>query len=250
MSAAGILLAGESNVGLRRRHNEDNFCYDLSPARQTALAVVADGVGGYSNGRIASLIACRDLFRQYRRTSDEELIKNGEKFLRDTVGEINLKIFSRNRFEQQPRPMCTTIVSALFLPEKLVVLNAGDSRCYELRQDGSFYQLTHDHTLWNVFRRRKNNGQYSQPKLYEIVVRALGPRELLRTETHIFPRRPGSRYILCSDGVNHMIGDDEIADCIKRAATPHDAVDLLMRSTLRKGGHDNITIIAAFEKEK
>ena len=46
MSAAGILLAGESNVGLRRRHNEDNFCYDLSPARQTALAVVADGVGG------------------------------------------------------------------------------------------------------------------------------------------------------------------------------------------------------------
>ncbi|MBO5306509.1 MAG: serine/threonine-protein phosphatase, partial [Lentisphaeria bacterium] len=66
MSAADILLAGESNVGLRRRHNEDNFCYDLSPARKTALAVVADGVGGYSNGRMASLITCRDLLRTYQ----------------------------------------------------------------------------------------------------------------------------------------------------------------------------------------
>ncbi|MBQ8754062.1 MAG: serine/threonine-protein phosphatase [Lentisphaeria bacterium] len=250
MSAADILLAGESNVGLRRRHNEDNFCYDLSPARKTALAVVADGVGGYSNGRMASLITCRDLLRKYQQTADEELIKNGEAFLRNTVVAINEKIFSRNRFEQQPRPMCTTVVTALFLPEKLVLLNAGDSRCYELRQDGSFYQLTHDHTLWNVYRRRKNNGQYSKPKLYEIVVRALGPRQLLRTETHILPRRPGSRYILCSDGVNHMIDDDVIADCIKQATSPHDAVDRLMRITLRKGGHDNITIIAAFEKEK
>ena len=85
---------------------------------------------------------------------------------------------------------------------------------------------------------------------YEIVVRALGPRKLLRSEIHTLPRRPGSRYILCSDGVNHMIDDDVIADCIKRAQTPHEAVDLLMRTTLRKGGHDNITIIAAFEREK
>ena len=157
MSQAGIMMAGESNVGLRRRHNEDNFCYDLSPHRETALAVVADGVGGYSNGRMASLIACRDLLRAFQKTTDAELIKNGEKFLRDTVTAINEKIFSRNRFEQQPRPMCTTIVSALFLPETLVLLNAGDSRCYELRADGSLYQLTHDHTLWNVYRRRKNN---------------------------------------------------------------------------------------------
>ena len=250
MNKADILMAAESNVGLRRRHNEDNFCYILSPERETALAVVADGVGGYSNGRMASLITCRDLLRNYIQTSDADLLKNGEKFLRDTVTAINNKIFSRNRFERQPRPMCTTVVSALFLPEKLILLNAGDSRCYELRKDGSFYQLTHDHTLWNVYRRRKNNGQYSKPKLYEIVVRALGPRKLLRSEIHTLPRRPGSRYILCSDGVNHMIDDDVIADCIKRAQTPHEAVDLLMRTTLRKGGHDNITIIAAFEREK
>ena len=245
---AGILLAGESNAGLHRHHNEDNFCYFLPSGRKTAFAVVADGVGGFSNGKMASLITCRDLFRWYRKTDDDELLKNGEKCLRDAVNSINEKIFSRNRFEQQLRPMSTTIAAALFLPDVILVLNAGDSRSYELRSNGALYQLTRDHTLWNVFRRRKNNGSYSKPRLYEIVVRAIGPRQLLRSEIHIIKRRPGSRYILCSDGVNHMIDDKKIANCIKKAETPHNAVDSIMREVLLRGASDNITVIAAFEK--
>ena len=109
---AGIAIAGESNSGLVRKHNEDSFCVINRPDRDAALAVVADGVGGHCHGEIASLICCRDLARGFLEASAGNLDSPyaADKFLRDSMREINRKIFQRNYCEQQARPMASTLI--------------------------------------------------------------------------------------------------------------------------------------------
>ena len=145
----GITIAGESNPGLVRRHNEDNFVIVALPERSSILAVVADGVGGHSNGGMASLICCRDLADAYFSIPDEELSTplQAEKFLRDEIRVINRKIFERNYFEELRRPMGSTILAVLFLQDSLVMASAGDTRLYELPPDRPLRQLSVDHTL-------------------------------------------------------------------------------------------------------
>lgn len=103
---AGVIMAGESNLGLHRKRNEDNFCCYAPPGRKCALAVVADGVGGHANGAVASLICCRDLAEAFRRMAEpeENLPDAAAVFLRDKIRKINRKVFSRNYFEQVIRP--------------------------------------------------------------------------------------------------------------------------------------------------
>lgn len=131
---AGVIMAGESNLGLHRKRNEDNFCCYAPPGRKCALAVVADGVGGHAQrgGRKP------DLLPRSRRsvpadggTRRRTLPDAAAVFLRDKIRKINRKVFSRNYFEQVVRPMSSTIVAAVFMPEAVLLASAGDSRMYE-----------------------------------------------------------------------------------------------------------------------
>ena len=119
---AGIIMAGESNLGLYRKRNEDNFCCYAPPERDYALAIVADGVGGHSNGAMASLICCRDMAEKFRKQPKKEPLteETAAAFLRDTIREINCKVFDRNYFERVRRPMCSTIVAAVFLRDAVL----------------------------------------------------------------------------------------------------------------------------------
>ena len=146
---AGIAIAGESNSGLVRKHNEDSFCVINRPDRDAALAVVADGVGGHCHGEIASLICCRDLARGFLEASAGNLDSPyaADKFLRDSMREINRKIFQRNYCEQQARPMASTLIAVIFFRDALVMGAAGDSRLYELDAARQLRQLSVDHTL-------------------------------------------------------------------------------------------------------
>ena len=142
----GITIAGESNPGLVRRHNEDNFVIVALPERSSILAVVADGVGGHSNGGMASLICCRDLAQHFRKLPKTESLRedSAAAFLRNTIRKVNRKIFDRNYFEKVRRPMSTTIVAAVFLPETVLLASAGDSRMYEFHPADGLVQLSTD----------------------------------------------------------------------------------------------------------
>ena len=246
---AGIAIAGESNSGLVRKHNEDSFCVINRPDRDAALAVVADGVGGHCHGEIASLICCRDLARGFLEASAGNLDSPyaADKFLRDSMREINRKIFQRNYCEQQARPMASTLIAVIFFRDALVMGAAGDSRLYELDADRQLRQLSVDHTLSAEYIREYGRDLSGHSVAYGgMIARAVGPRSELELEVRHFPRGPESRYLLCSDGVYRCILAERMTEELKKAATPREAVGGLMRAALLGGGRDNITAVVAF----
>lgn len=244
----GISIAGESNPGLVRHHNEDNFVIIALPERSSVLAVVADGVGGHSNGGMASLICCRDLADAYFNMPDEELSTplQAEKFLRDQIRSVNHKIFERNYFEELRRPMGSTILAVLILRDALVMASAGDTRLYELSPEGTLRQLSVDHTLSAAYLRAHGRNPENRAVLRNVIMRAVGPRRELALDVRVFRKPAGARYLCCTDGAYRYASNRQIRAALLEAAVPRDTVSAVMRTALLRGGHDNITAVAAF----
>jgi len=245
---AGVVMAGESNLGLYRRRNEDNFCCYAPPGRDCALAVVADGVGGHANGAMASLICCRDLAEAFRGMPDPKAHSETglSAFLRDTIRKINSKVFERNFLEEVPRPMSTTVVVAVFLHDTISPASAGDSRMYEFHPRDGLVQLTTDHSFPAEFAREHGYLPPGSETMKNLIARAVGPRSDLEPELHTIPRRRDSRFLLCSDGASGCVPSDELAYVMETAPTPRAAVNCVMRRALLAGARDNITVIAVF----
>jgi len=245
---AGVVMAGESNLGLYRRRNEDSFCCYAPLGRDCALAVVADGVGGHANGAMASLICCRDLAEAFRLMPDAKAHSETglAAFLRDTIRRINRKVFERNYFEQVPRPMSSTVVVAVFLRDTISLASAGDSRMYEFHPRDGLVQLTTDHSFPAEFAREHGYLPPGSETMKNLIARAVGPRSELEPELHSLPRRGNSRFLLCSDGASGCVPAEELAYVMETAPTPRAAVNCVMRRALLAGARDNITVIAVF----
>ena len=243
---AGFRFAGESITGLVRNNNEDSFLIAAPAGRREALAVVADGVGGHRHGEIASWISCRELGRFFDHYPEDELLKEGggERFLADTVSSINRHIFKINFNEFSPHPMSSTLVALLLLPGSAVMVNAGDSRCYMIR-NGVAEQISTDHTLANdeeyAFLGKKN-----APYASNTISRSIGSRYNLKLEIKRIPLTGGERFFICSDGVYRDLSDRKIASILTESASPRETVNKIMRSVLLRGGHDNTTVISIF----
>ena len=242
-----IRFAGESIAGLVRKNNEDNFVIVAERDRRTALAVVADGVGGHRHGEIVSSISCRDLARAYARTADEELLGEGaaEQFLREEVVRINRRVFELNLRDRNPYPMSSTIVVLLVLPDAAVMASAGDSRLYEISPGAGVRQLSTDHTLANdplVPRALASDTVWAA----HTISRAIGPRSNLRVDVRQFPRRGDERYFLCSDGVYHDLDQENIDKVLLKAESPRQTLNRMFRAVLLRGAHDNVTAVSIF----
>jgi len=244
---AGIIIAGESNLGLLRKRNEDNFVLASLPDRPTALAAVADGIGGHRDGDIASRMCCEVLGGSYLDAMRSMRIPpDGVNFFRRTLGEVNRELRRRSAAAQLALPMGSTVIAGLFFDRQLVLVSSGDSRCYEYRSQGGLRQLNTDHVA-------PPEVIAKLPKMTEIcklagapLVQAIGLREKLEIDLEILERSPDSRYIFCSDGLYRGVKEEKIQAILAESETPRQAVGSLMRQALMAGGRDNITIIAAF----
>lgn len=244
-----IILAGESSSGLVRKHNEDSFCLICQPSSRAALAVVADGVGGYSRGEIASFICCRDLSRRFLDCGGENWDSPtvAAQFFHENIGAINDRIYQRNSYEQRPRPMASTIIAIVFFHDSLVMASAGDSRLYELDGEGNLSQLSQDHTLSaELYQKFGKNPEFLSDGHGEMITRVVGSRAKLDLDVKTFERKAKSRYLLCTDGLYRDISTEQLIGELKSAASPRRAVGALVRAALLGGGHDNITALAAF----
>ena len=242
-----IRFAGESIAGLVRKNNEDNFVIVAERDRRTALAVVADGVGGHRHGEIVSSISCRDLARAYVRTADEALLGKGaaEAFLNEHVLRINEKVFEMNFRDRNPYPMSSTIVVLLLLPDAAVMASAGDSRLYEISSEGVVRQLSTDHTLAGdplVPHALASDSVWAA----HTISRAIGTRSNLRVDVRRFPRRGDEKYFLCSDGVYHDLDQENIDKVLLRAESPRQTLNRMFRAVLLRGAHDNVTAVSIF----
>lgn len=243
-------IASRSDTGRVRSHNEDSIACDAA----TGLVVLADGMGGYNAGEVASGIAATLMVSGVKEAlarADEMDIKSGESLLRDQVIAANGAIFDAARSRTDYAGMGTTVVAALFYDDRVSVAHLGDSRLYRLR-DEKLELLTRDHSL---LQEQLDRGMLTLEEARvsrhrNIVTRALGVEREAEVEVGSFDVLPDDIYLLCSDGLNDMLDDEEIRLAVQTLKSNLKlAADQLVELANENGGRDNISVILVKVKQ-
>lgn len=248
--ATALEIATATDPGMVRSHNEDSI--GIEPA--IGLAVLADGMGGYNAGEVASGIAVAMLTTEMKlalQTHEPHLpvARGGEPvaaaLVRENSGKANSAIYQTAQSQPQYAGMGTTLVVALFFDNRLTVGHIGDSRLYRLRKQ-EFSQITRDHSLLqeqiDSGMLTKEQARYSQNK--NLVTRAVGIDPNVETEVHTYDVQKGDLYLLCSDGLSDMVTDEDIQETLDamRGNLPLAAQQLVQLAN-DCGGRDNISVI-------
>ena len=246
-----VRFAGDTNVGMKRAHNEDSFYLPESER----LAIVADGMGGHASGEVASRMAVDTIVGFFRETEQEQELTWPFKIDRGNRHDINRMVTAiklanlKIHQEAQRNPAChgmgTTVVSTLFLDRALIVGHVGDSRLYRLRE-GMFDQLTEDHSLLNDYIKMKHltPEEVAAFPHKNVIVRALGMKPSVQVDVLVDQPRLGDVYVVCSDGLSSMVGDPEIAAILGEEPDLDRLCDRLIALANGNGGLDNVTVVA------
>lgn len=249
-----INVARLTDVGLYRDHNEDAVASDLS----IGLLVLADGMGGYKAGEVASEIAVLTLTAEITEAMRSKSVPRflpgllpEAQMLIDAVERANATIYQISQEQPQCAGMGTTLVVGIFTDNKLVVGHIGDSRMYRLR-DSILTQLTEDHSL---LQEQLNAGlitpQQAKVSLHKnLVTRALGIDEMVDLEVQEFAVEVNDIYLLCSDGLTDLVDDEIISQILIDAQDNIEhAAARLVRTANEYGGKDNISVVIAMVKK-
>jgi protein phosphatase len=157
----------------------------------------------------------------------------------------NLKIHEQAQKDPRCHGMGTTVVSALFLDDALVVGHVGDSRLYR-RRDGVFEQMTEDHSLLNDYIKMKHltPDEIAAFPHKNVIVRALGMKDTVQVDVHVDAPRLGDVYLICSDGLSGMIKDEELSEMSASEPDLDVLCEKLIATANKNGGLDNITVVA------
>lgn len=244
-----IEIASQTHSGMVRSHNEDNVAYDVS----CGFAVLADGMGGYNAGEVASGIAISVLSTEVNHRlksvrpegKDDSGEQMGVTLLRESVQKANASIFSASMDQPQYAGMGTTIVAGLFYDNRVAVAHVGDSRMYRLRGE-TFETITRDHSL---LQEQIDGGMISKEdarlsKNKNLVTRAVGIDSEVAVEVNVHEVQVGDIYLLCSDGLNDMVEDEDIGSALRmlQANLPLAASQLIEMAN-DNGGRDNVSVI-------
>ena len=245
----------KTDTGLVRPHNEDA----IAISADYGFAILADGMGGYNAGEVASGIATsvlKETLEQRLRTQQRDMRLNRSKriqqILVESIVHANDSIFEAARINPHNSGMGTTLVAALFYQDKVTVAHVGDSRAYRLR-NGEMTQITHDHSMLqeqiDAGLISEENAQFAQNR--NLITRALGINYDLEVEVHEHQTEESDIYLLCSDGLSDMLSKHQILEIMNAAnATLDIACDELVRKANEQGGCDNISIILTAVRSK
>ena len=240
--------ASLTDPGRVRDHNED--CIESRP--EIGLFVLADGMGGYNAGEVASGMATSLIADGLQeawipgnvtRLGREESKALSEKLIREHIARANNAIFTTSQNNPECAGMGTTLVVCLFYDNFLTVAHIGDSRLYRLRGEG-MEQVTRDHSL---LQEQLDSGLITpeEAKLSQnknLVTRALGIDPSVDAEIHVYETQPDDTYVLCSDGLSDMVEDEEIRLTLLTLKTnPSLTVQQLVQAANDNGGRDNIS---------
>lgn len=249
---AKISISEITDVGKVRDHNEDA----IGSNADIGLMVLADGMGGYNAGEVASGIAVQTItelasegaLREERNDVDPTSgMMRQTIVLRDAIARANKIIFQTAQSQTHCEGMGTTLVAAMFYDNRVSIAHVGDSRAYRLR-GGKFEQLTMDHSLLQEL---VDRGFYSEEEAQRstnrnYVTRALGVEPSVDVEIQEFEVLPDDVYLLCSDGLPDMVEDEDIHLTIRTFNASLDVVgQQLVQLTNDHGGRDNVSIMLA-----
>jgi protein phosphatase len=241
---------GASDTGQVREHNEDTIGTD----GDIGLVVLADGMGGYKAGEVASGIAVRTCLTLIKEGVDREDLSQRDEasglsrsgiLLRDAIQRANKVIYQTAKTQANCEGMGTTVVAGLFFDDKLTIAHVGDSRMYRCR-DGTLEQVTQDHSLLQELVARgfytPEEAQRASSKNY--VTRALGVEPTVDVEIREIPAHKDDLYLLCSDGLSDMVEDDDIQLTINTfGANLETVAKQLVLLGNDNGGRDNISVV-------
>jgi protein phosphatase len=244
-----IIASGISDKGLLRTENQDSIYLD----KNGHFLLLADGMGGHEKGAEASqtIIEILQEYLQPERISSElKDITNVEgvpseviclfSLVDKGVNRVNKVLYDRNKKEGLERYMGSTLVGLVPVSSGHVMwFHVGDSRLYRWR-DSTLNQLTNDHSAYADWVRK---GRLGQEPAKNIVTRAIGPKEGVVPDIEWEEYQKGDTYILCSDGLNDMISDDEIESVLKNDKDVDDITVNLLNAALDAGGKDNTSVI-------
>jgi len=254
---SALIMTGRTDPGMVREHNED--CFLIVP--ESGFALLADGMGGHLAGEVASAMAV-DQINQHLLTAfrDPPRESNGSfesGTLVDAIKLANAAIHEASMTSREKAGMGTTIVAVAFHGNRLTVAHVGDSRLYRFRQ-GKLQQITEDHSMVQELLRRglisPEEARTSANK--NLVTRALGVDPIVDVDVKDDRIETGDIYLLCSDGLNDVLMDDEIATILAEhgqdleVSTQH-----MVEEVNRRGGPDNVSVVlirtdGAFDRSK
>jgi PPM family protein phosphatase len=246
-----ICYAGSSHAGMKRTHNEDNFF--LLP--EYNLYIVADGMGGHSSGEVASQIAVETLANFFVDTArdheitwpykEDRALYYDENRLATGIKLANRRVFETAQSDTRYRGMGTTIVSLLCGQDGAFLGHVGDSRAYVVH-NGGIRQLTEDHSLLNDYLKIHSLTQQEIDHFphKNVIVRALGMKDVVMVDLLRITPHPGEVYLLCSDGLSTMITDEMIYETVRDGRQDLEAIcQTLIARANANGGSDNITVV-------
>jgi serine/threonine protein phosphatase PrpC len=251
MDLAQVLeIASCTDPGMVRSHNEDSIATDAA----YGLVVLADGMGGYNAGEVASGMATSVIVSEMRQVLESTQPNQidprtnqtiAARLLREQVLRANSAIYQAAQNQPQYAGMGTTLVASLFYDNRVLVAHLGDSRLYLLR-DGGLRQVTRDHSLLQeqidsglLTLEQAKNAQHKN-----LVTKALGIDPSVEPEIHEYPTRPGDIYLLCSDGLCDMVDDEEIGATLQAlGGNLKLAAQQLVQMANDNGGRDNVSVI-------
>jgi len=235
-----------TDPGLARENNEDSVTIDET----TRLAILADGMGGYNAGEIASGMATAfiksELGRWLSQAGRHANAKEVRRAMEICVDNANRSIFNAANSNPQYSGMGTTLVLGVFQDGRLMLGHIGDSRCYRLRE-GEFVQITKDHSL---LQEQMDAGlitpeQAATSTNKNLVTRALGVEDAVLLEVNEHRVEPGDVYLMCSDGLSDMVDNDNIAQLLATDVPLEQKVAQLIDAANANGGRDNISVLLA-----
>jgi serine/threonine protein phosphatase PrpC len=245
-------MGSASDPGIKRKHrpNEDALSLMRQKRARTeqtfGLFLVADGMGGHSNGREASHLVV-ETFVEIALPALINSVESDEAFLTDlltdAIQHANLKLYQRNRAEKAD--MGTTLTGALLIDDMVYVFNVGDSRTYLYRPATGLTRITTDHS---VVARLLDEGSitpdeiYSHPRRNQIY-RCLGEKAAVEVDIFAVSVLKGDKLLLCSDGLWEMVRDPQIERMLGLQADPAAVSQYLLQAALDNGGDDNVSLI-------
>lgn len=235
-----------TDTGRSRTNNEDAVSLDDT----VGVAVLADGMGGYNAGEVASQMACdfiRDELGRWMAEAAPHATDNDVKRAMDIcVDNANRAIFQAANSNPQYAGMGTTLVVAVFRAGRLLLGHVGDSRGYRFR-NGRLAQITRDHSLLqeqiDAGIITPEQAAFSANK--NLVTRAVGVEDSVLLETHLHDVQPGDVYMMCSDGLSDMLADAQIALILADHDDLEAAGQALVSAANEAGGKDNIAVVLA-----
>ena len=246
MSRVELHYGAATDVGRVREVNEDSYL--AAPP----VFVVADGMGGHDGGDVASRIVVEEFARLAEEGYDP---RHGNDAVAETLAACHRRIVEyaeeQSRHTGRDFQAGTTAVVAVLVEDeqeggapKWLLANVGDSRIYKF-VDGDLEQVSVDHSLVQelVDEGTITREEMSSHPARHVVTRALGGPELEDADYFLLPLASAERLLLCSDGINEMIGDHQVAAILADATDPRDAADRLVAGAVAAGGRDNATAV-------